>query len=309
MQFDVGPELGARYGLDPELCAGAQFGDRPWQRAPYFVRSPGPKPPVTLATLRIKSWHNFGNMLQQMLHALTFAERNGVPTISGPASPWWRGGEVGGVRMSFAEPFRRPALVGHFFYPQPLGLAEPLRQSRHLRLLRALFTVKAAEASDEMVVHLRSGDVFGRDPHPDYWPPALGYYTSAIDHAGARGVRLVCQDWEHPLLGPLVEWCRQRGVDCSVQVSDDLRTDLAILTGARTLCISQGTLGLSAAWMSPRLERVYLPRGTHVGELRGLGVEVIEAVPPTPLGPWQASPEQVAGLVQGADPVPLQIVS
>src|SRR3954467_13918199 len=121
MQFDVGPQLAARYGLDPELCAGAQFGDRPGQRAPYLVRSPGPEPPLTLATLRVKSWHNFGNMLQQVLHALTFAERTGVPTVSGPASPWWRGGQVDGVRMTFGEPFRRPALVGHFFYPQPLG--------------------------------------------------------------------------------------------------------------------------------------------------------------------------------------------
>ena len=78
MQFDVGTELAARYGLDPELCAGAQIGDQPWQRAPYFVRSPGPKPPVTLATLRIKSWHNFGNLVYQLLHALAFAEEQGV---------------------------------------------------------------------------------------------------------------------------------------------------------------------------------------------------------------------------------------
>ena len=59
MQFDVGPELAARYGYVPELCAGVQFGDQPWRRAPYVVRAPGPRSSVTL---RIKSRHDFGNL-------------------------------------------------------------------------------------------------------------------------------------------------------------------------------------------------------------------------------------------------------
>lgn len=319
MQFDVGPGLAERYGLDPELCAGAQFGERPWQRAQYVVRSPGPETPQTLATLRIRSWHNFGNLVYQLLHAVAFAEERGVPAISGPPLPWFRSGTVAGVALRFGQPFKRPALLGHYFYPQPLGLREPFRRAHLVRGLRDLFDVSATDRpapstpgepgeSDEMVVHLRSGDVFGADPHPDYWPPSLAYYTAALADAAPRAVRLVCQDRVHPLLGPLVEWGRRHGVPVRVQVSDDLRADLATLTSATTLCISQGTLGLAAAWLSRSVQRVYLPRGAHTEELRALGTTVVEAALPAPPGPWQASPEQVASLGDHARPVPLRRV-
>ena len=319
MQFDVGPGLAERYGLDPELCAGAQFGERPWQRAQYVVRSPGPETPETLATLRIRSWHNFGNLVYQLLHALAFAEERGVPAISGPPLPWFRSGTVAGVALRFGQPFKRPALLGHYFYPQPLGLARavpagaprprpagPLRRER--RGPSGAFDPGEPGEPDEMVVHLRSGDVFGADPHPDYWPPSLAYYTAALADAAPRAVRLVCQDRVHPLLGPLVEWGRRHGVPVRVQVSDDLRADLATLTSATTLCISQGTLGLAAAWLSRSVQRVYLPRGAHTEELRALGTTVVEAALPAPPGPWQASPEQVATLGDHARPVPLRRV-
>ena len=223
MQFEVGAQLAKRYGLDPDGCAGAQFGERPWHRARYVVRSPGPDEPVEIATVRIRGWHNLGNMVYQLLHALAFAERRDIAAVSGPGTPWFGPGTVAGVRLSFGTPFERPALAGHYFYPQPLGIEEPWRQEHHLLGLRALFSVEPDRTvtTDEMVVHLRSGDVFGTDPHPDYRPPALGYYTSAIAHAGPGAVRLVCQDRVHPLLRPLQAWCviwRRAGssdvVDC-----------------------------------------------------------------------------------------------
>jgi hypothetical protein len=314
MLFDVGPELAQRYGLDPALCAGAQIGKWPWQKAEYRVRSPGPQPPLTLATLRIPTWRNFGNMVYQLLHALAFAEEQGIPAISGPPLSWFRSGTVAGVDLRFGEPFKRPALVGHYFYPQPLGVQVPFRRAHLIRGLRTLFEVDGADrpgerVPGELVVHLRSGDVFSANPHPNYWPPALGYYTAVLADAAPRAVRLVCQDRVHPLLEPLERWGHEHGVPVAVQVSDDLRADLATLTSATTLCISQGTLGLASAWLSASAERVYLPRGAHTEELRALGTTVVEAAVPAPPGAWQASPEQVADLVRDSDPVALHVVA
>jgi hypothetical protein len=277
MQFDVGAELAERYGLDAAGCAGEPFGTQPWHRATYYVGAPGPGRPTTIASVRIRGWHNLGNQVHQLLHALAFAEQNGIDTISGPATPWFRSGTVAGVRLSFGGRFARPALVGHYFYPQPLGVAEPWRRTHHLRGLRELFAVEPDPTvpADEMVVHLRSGDVFGADPHPGYFPPHLGYYTSAVAHAVERGavtsVRLVCQDHVHPVLEPLRGWCLARGLGATVQVSDDLHADVATLVAGRTLGISQGTLGLSAGWLSPVLRTVYLPPGAHVRDLLDLG--------------------------------------
>lgn len=315
MQFDVGAELAERYGLDAAGCAGEPFGERSWHRATYHVGAPGPEQPTTIASVRIRRWHNLGNQVHQLLHALAFAEQNGIETVSGPATEWFRSGPVDGIRLVLGGRFARPALVGHYFYLQPLGVAEPWRRTHHLRGLRDLFAVDPdpTVAADEMVVHLRSGDVFGTDPHPDYWPPHLGYYTSAISHAVHQGeaasVRLVCQDLVHPLLDPLRAWCGDRGLAVTVQVSDDLRADVATLVAGRTLCVSQGTLGLSAGWLSPVVRTVYLPPGAHVRDLLDLGVRVLEAELPAGGEAWHASPEQVAGLRRAAAPVPLRDLS
>ena len=315
MQFDVGAELAERYGLDAAGCAGEPFGPRPWHRATYYVGAPGPEQPSTIASVRIRGWHNLGNLVQQLLHALAFAEQNDLEVVSGPATPWFRSGTVAGTRLTIGGRFPRPALVGHYFYPQPLGVAEPWRRTHHLRGLRDLFAVAPdpTVAPDEMVVHLRSGDVFGADPHPDYWPPHLGYYTSAVAHAvehgAAASVRLVCQDRVHPLLEPLRSWCSDRGLGATVQVSDDLHADVATLVAGRTLCVSQGTLGLSSAWLSPAVRTVYLPPGAHVRDLLDLGVQVLEADLPSTGEPWRASPGQVAGLGRETGPVPLRDLS
>jgi hypothetical protein len=303
MQHEVGPALARRYGLDLALCAGAPFGDRPWQWARYVVGGDAGGDATEVAAVRVRGWHNVGNMVQQLLHALTFAERHGIAVVSGPANPWFDSGPAGTVRLALARPFPRPALVGYYFYPQPLGLAQPWRPQHQVEALRTLFRVRPdpSVTPEEVVVHLRSGDVFGPDPHPDYRPPGMGYYTSALERVvaddGVVAARLVCQDRVHPLLGPLEAWCRRRGLTTRVQVSDDLHADLATLTAARSLVLSQGTLGLSAAWLSRAVRSVVLPRGNHVGELRALGVRVLEA--DLPAGdPWLAGPDQVAALAR-----------
>ncbi len=116
MQFEVGAELAKRYGLDADRCAGAQFGERPWHRARYVVRSPGPEEPAEIATVRIRSWHNLGNMVHQLLHALAFAERHDIPAVSGPVTPWFerrhRRGGPALVRHAVQAPgARRPLLL------------------------------------------------------------------------------------------------------------------------------------------------------------------------------------------------------
>jgi hypothetical protein len=113
----------------------------------------------------------------------------------------------------------------------------------------------------------------------------------------------------HPVLEPLRGWCLARGLGATVQVSDDLHADVATLVAGRTLGISQGTLGLSAGWLSPVLRTVYLPPGAHVRDLLDLGVRVLEADLPGTGEPWRASADQVAALAREAGSVPLRELS
>lgn len=303
MRFDVTRELADRYGLDWEACQGVPFGEHPWQREQYVVRAAGRRPPEELRGVHVRQWHNFGNMVWQVTHALMFADRHGVDVVTGPENPWFDTGPARGVRLAFGRPPRRPALAGNFFYLQPLGLEGPGREP-YLAALRDRFVLRdqADPSREDLVIHLRSGDVFGTSPHPAYWPPTLGYYLGAIALSGARSVRVVSQDWAHPFLVPLQRWCAEHGLTCEVQVSD-LTRDLLALTSARVLCLSQGTMGLAAASLSYRAETVFVPFERDARELVGLGLDVhAEAVAEPPdRKPWVASESQVSSLLAVQD--------
>jgi hypothetical protein len=113
----------------------------------------------------------------------------------------------------------------------------------------------------------------------------------------------VSQDDRHPAIAPFLEWCRDRGV-AAERFSSSLRDDLAVLASARSLCLSVGTMGLAAAWLSERVEQVFVPREDQIDELRARGIAVWSAdLPSAPeLGPWTGSAEQSATLLTAPAP-------
>ena len=299
MEYDVTPEVAVRYGLDLEACRGAVFGERHFHRELYQLVGRDGSAPVELGGVHVKRWHNFGNMLIQLCNAFAFAQEHGLEVVSGPEQPWFREGRVDGVRFVSGRRAQRDLLQGPFFYRHPLGLSSDVRLAHaHAAHLRKLFTVEptADRRPRQLVIHVRSGDVFGANPHPDYGPPALGYYLSALEQADPRRVLVVAQDHDHPFFPDLAAACAAGGVGFEVQVSS-LEDDLRSLTSASMLCLSQGTLGVAAALLSRRVRQVWLPSAQQAERLLPLDARVHVDLTPDPfVGTWSASAEQIAAL-------------
>lgn len=308
MDYDVTPEVAGRYGLDLEACRGAVFGTRHFHRERYALVGRDGHAPAELGGVHVRKWHNFGNMLVQLCNAFAFAKEHGLAVVSGPDQPWFREGRIEGVRFVVGRRAQRDLLEGPFFYRLPIGLPEDHDLAhRHAAHLRKLFTVEPAgeRRPRQLVIHVRSGDVFGANPHADYAPPPLGYYLSAIEQADPVRVLVVAQDHDHPFFGDLAEACRQRGIGFDVQVSS-LEDDLRALTSASMLCLSQGTMGVGAALLSRRVKRVFLPSPSQAARLGRLRAQVYAATEPNPFrGNWSASPEQIQALRADAAVRPL----
>ena len=306
MLHEIGPDVAAGYGLDVAMLNGAPLGSLPWQREVYRVRARRDAELAPFRSLRIKRWLNFGNMVGQLARAVTFARRHDVPLVTGPESVWFESGRVAGVRLRLDDSVRGPALEGRFFYGPVLGLESTI-PVEVIRGLRSRFAPGPAGPVRELAIHIRSGDIFGDDPHPDYWPQPLSYFQAVVDSVRPSRLAIVSQDDRHPALDPFVAWCGERGIGVDV-CNGSLRDDLEVLLSARSLCLSVGTMGLATAWLSERVERVFLPRAEQIGELQALGVEVWSADLPdaSALGPWTGAPEQQAGLLGGPTP-PLRV--
>jgi len=312
MRYDVTREIADRYGLDLAACHGERFGHHHFHRERYHLVGRGEDVPAELSAVHVRRWHNFGNQLVQLCNALAFARAHDLAVISGPETPWFREGRVEGVRLVLGRTSQRDLLEGPFFYRHPIGLPhDPALAQQHATRLRKLFTVEPAEERRprQLVIHVRSGDVFGANPHPDYAPPPLGYYLSAIEQADPRRVLLVSQDLHHPFLGLLEEACRARSVEFAVQ-ADSLAEDLRALISASMLCLSQGTMGVAVALLSRRIRKIFVPSLTMASRLAPLGGELYADPRPNALkGSWTASPEQVAALVADDRPHPLELVA
>jgi len=299
VEYDVTPEVAERYRLDLAACRGERFGVHHFQRELYGLIGRGDSAPAELGGVHVRKWHNFGNMLVQLSHAFTFASAHGLPVVSGAETSWFREGRVDGTRLVLGRRAQRDLLEGNFFYAHPIGLRpNPEATGQKITELRRLFTLEPLEQRRprQLVIHARSGDVFGDNPHPDYAPPPLGYYLSAIEQADPRRVLVVAQDHHHPFLGDLQRGCARLGLGFDVQVSS-LEEDLRALTSATMLCLSQGTMGVGAALLSRRVKRVFLPSSPQSRRLGSLPAEVYADPAINPFkGSWKASDDQIEAL-------------
>jgi len=122
-----------------------------------------------------------------------------------------------------------------------------------------------------LVIHLRSGDIFGSHPHPKYIPPPWSYYQTVLSTDCWSGVILVCEDRLHPLLSKF----EQEVPNLQFQVNK-LEKDIAILTQASYLVLSIGTFVPGLIYFNSNIQRIFCPSYaqekllTHLPNLQGM---------------------------------------
>lgn len=292
------PNEAARLGVDWGFSLGKR---REGQAGPEFmmIRGYGTGLP---GALRIRKAFNLGNHVRQVLNAIRFAELSDIDTILLPRGSIFSSGKVCGISLLSSEAEVRGRLLeGTFFYPAGLGLPlSQLERDRILLELRSLIPRRPAEVFWEFVAHLRAGDVFDPNPHPKYGPPPLRFYLDAIMLSGASRILIVSQSLQHPYIPLIAEWCRQREIEIMIQCSD-LKSDFAALLNARTICVSQGTLSLAAAWLSDvcRTAFTYEREREEDQVLERLGMQLFRGSSPVAPREWDGSENQLKLL---ADP-------
>lgn len=73
-------------------------------------------------------------------------------------------------------------------------------------LLKRIFLIKEFEEldNDDVVLHVRSGDIFYLNPSQNYAPPPLSYYTELLDNHKYKKIIIVCEDRKNPVVNKLL---------------------------------------------------------------------------------------------------------
>jgi len=219
----------------------------------------------------IKEW--FGrlcNNLTQITHAYHLAEKTHSKLLL-PAHAALNTAAL--VQLSdFSKGRLRDAMVedNFFFTDHPLFEQFPIDQERRRSILRTILPVLIdnylSRLSDrvpdhdvpDLVIHIRSGDVFQRitDPTlyatPNFVQPPLSFYRSIIRDGDFKSIQIVAEDDRNPCIGALLDQDKR----ISYRKQKPLE-DISTLLAAKRLVIGYGTFAYVWALASYRLNTLY----------------------------------------------------
>ncbi len=209
-----------------------------------------PRPP----SLLISGLGRFGNGIQQLLHAVSFARSFGAsdvmffPNATTGKRPVQL--DIGVSLRPVSAPFRRrnrqPKLIwrSDFFMSGMSHHSFDVDASLSIRpgLQKLYHPLIDNQAPDDgkLTIHLRSGDVFGRSPHADYGQPPFAFYKLVIDSADWESILIVTEDDAHPCRDAIVTYSVSKGIVVEITGRTVAEATRAI-SGSRHLIASRGT--------------------------------------------------------------------
>jgi hypothetical protein len=122
------------------------------------------------------------------------------------------------------------------------------------KILQKAFLLNNINKLDEndVVIHIRSGDIFSSDPHPKYIPPPLSYYIKEINKHKYEKIHIVCEDTKNPVVNELLKLYKN-----AVYEKNTLEKDIRIILGATNIIFSVGTFIPSLMLLSNNIKYLY----------------------------------------------------
>ena len=105
---------------------------------------------------------------------------------------------------------------------------------------------------NDILIHIRSGDIFSSKPHPIYVPPPLSYYTKEIDKYKYEKIHIICEDTINPVVNELLNLYKN-----AVHEKNSLEKDIRIILGATNIIFSVGSFIPSLMLLSNNNKYLY----------------------------------------------------
>ncbi|MDA8652956.1 hypothetical protein N9L62_01930 [Candidatus Actinomarina sp.] len=202
--------------------------------------------------IHITKWQGgFGNNLIQLINAIKIAETEKINVIKFPFHDLFT---VDNIKLEFTNSVNKN--FNELFFKIEEHIA-PIEMKRIFhQYIESIFKINTTSNShiyddNQLTVHLRSGDIFNKNPHSSYIQPPLSYYLKLLEK---YDLNLVFQDYNNPCISSLLI---NEGVKNASQSS--LHNDLVYLANSKNLAIGHGTFGLAIYIISNKLQNLYIP--------------------------------------------------
>ena len=159
-----------------------------------------------------------------------------------------------------------------------------------------MFVIKypeVLEAEDEdLHIHVRSGDIFGKNPHGGYVLPPLSFYTQIIDTHDFKTIRIVAEDDKNPCINALLD-----KYPCAKYDKASLMDDAKIIVGAKNIAFGIGSFVPGLLYFNQGVKQLFYPSNSYTHQLPELKASVLKheidiSEYVTQMGIWKNTPEQ-----------------
>ena len=145
----------------------------------------------------------------------------------------------------------------NFFYQNKLPFSNDIYNENieeRNKILQKAFLIKNINKLNEndIVIHIRSGDIFSSNPHPLYVPPPLSYYIKEINKHKYEKIHIICEDTKNPVVNELLKLYKN-----AVYEKNTLEKDIRIILGATNIIFSVGTFVPSLMLLSNNIKYLY----------------------------------------------------
>ena len=125
-----------------------------------------------------------------------------------------------------------------------------------LEILKSCFALKneIQLGDNDLLIHIRSSDIFGDNPHPSYLTPPLSYYVNIIDKNNFNEIYLIAEDRINPCINRLLQLYPK--IKFKIQ---SLEEDVKLILGAKNVVMGFGTFIPSLLLVSDNIKELYKP--------------------------------------------------
>ena len=171
--------------------------------------------------------------------------------------------EHGGLVVSFGD--ERPGLksppkylVRRDFNYSTVNPGTEIMEAVRVLAKRIFSELVPAPGGNEsnLVIHVRSGDIYQRENVGNWGQPPFAYYENIIRSGDWRSVQVVAEDELSPVIAPIMELCARLSIEHRLQ-SSSLHEDLKVLVSAENLVVGRGSFAPAVAILAPQLKKLF----------------------------------------------------
>ena len=126
--------------------------------------------------------------------------------------------------------------------------------------LHNLFKIKSNLIfdDDDLLIHIRSGDVFSSNPHSGWIQPPLIFYKNIIDNYNWNKIYLVSEDKKNPVTNILLQL--YPNIYFKIQ---SLENDIKLIIACKNICFGMGSFIPSLLLFNNIIKNIYYPEYCH----------------------------------------------